>query len=166
MSFPVIFVANKFLEVAGLYELDPLKLQKLIYFAHGWHLANNETPLIKENFEAWPYGPVVPELYESTKSWGSSKIDSYLNGGLYPKQLLNGNNEASVFATTIIRSVWSRYWKFSGLALSQITHLEDSPWTTVRKDNPHVYRPEIPNDLILSYFKSLMKSNDGTAKPK
>jgi len=163
MSYPVIFVADKFLEVAGLYELDPLKLQKLIYFAHGWHLAHKDTPLINETFQAWDYGPVVPELYESTKNWGSSKIDCFLGSGQYINQSFNEKDEAFGFANMIIRSVWNRYWKFSGLALSQITHLEDSPWSRVRKDYPHIFKPEIPSDLILSYFKSLLHSNNGTA---
>ena len=40
--------------------ITQLKLQKLVYYADAWFLANFDEPLIKEDFEAWAHGPVVP----------------------------------------------------------------------------------------------------------
>ena len=43
--------------------MTAMKLQKLCYFAYGYHLAWEERPLFPERFEAWANGPVSPALY-------------------------------------------------------------------------------------------------------
>jgi len=40
-----------------------MKLQKLCYYAYGYHLAWEGRPLFPEHFEAWANGPVAPALY-------------------------------------------------------------------------------------------------------
>ena len=69
-------IANYFLELARAddEELSPLKIQKLVYYANGWHLAIKGKPLISEQVEAWPYGPVVPSLYRAFRSYGDGPI--------------------------------------------------------------------------------------------
>lgn len=42
--------------------ITELKLQKLMYIAQGIHLALYDSPLFKEEIEAWQDGPVVPAL--------------------------------------------------------------------------------------------------------
>src|SRR5829696_6466136 len=54
--------------------ISNLKLQKLVYYAQGFHLTTKGRPLFKENIEAWVHGPVVPELYHAFKDCGSSAI--------------------------------------------------------------------------------------------
>jgi len=65
-------VANWFID--HVRNLTPLKLQKLIYYAHGWHLALRDQPLIDELIEAWEYGPVVPNVYHEFKEFGNQPI--------------------------------------------------------------------------------------------
>src|ERR1700676_3931940 len=69
-------VANWFLARAAAdgKSLDPMKLQKLIYFAHGWSLALTDIPLIEEHPEAWDYGPVIPSVYHEFKLFGRKPI--------------------------------------------------------------------------------------------
>ena len=57
-------VANYFLARAkeSGETLSPMKLQKLIYFAHGWHLAVFDAPLLDEEVQAWDYGPASNRL--------------------------------------------------------------------------------------------------------
>jgi len=65
MPLPSAAVANYFLDL-GLREsipITPLKLQKLVYFAHGWYLGFTGEPLLNEGIQAWEYGPVIPSLY-------------------------------------------------------------------------------------------------------
>ena len=66
-------IANFFLGLAQKeqVELTPLKLQKLLYFAHGWHLVldSDGDPLLDEDIEAWKYGPVVPSIYHKFKEF-------------------------------------------------------------------------------------------------
>ncbi len=54
--------------------ISPLKLQKLVYLVHGWHLAYVERPAINKEPEAWKYGPVFPEIDHADKIFGSVPI--------------------------------------------------------------------------------------------
>ena len=51
-----------------------LKLQKLLYYAQGFHLVLFGKPLFRESLEAWQYGPVVPDIYRIYKQYGSSPL--------------------------------------------------------------------------------------------
>ena len=42
--------------------LDAMGLQKLLYYTQAWHLAIKGRPLFEGQFEAWPEGPVLPEV--------------------------------------------------------------------------------------------------------
>src|SRR5262245_59991994 len=57
--------------------ITPMKLQKLMYFAHGWHLALDTSgdSLIAEDAQAWDYGPVFPHTYYEFKDFGNRPID-------------------------------------------------------------------------------------------
>jgi uncharacterized phage-associated protein len=46
--------------------MSPLKLQSLLYFAQGWHLAVHGEPLFPEPILAWRLGPVVEEVRTAT----------------------------------------------------------------------------------------------------
>ena len=79
MSYPAKAVANYFIDIARCEgeQLSPMKIQKLVYFAHGWYLALYDEPLLDEKIEAWRYGPVVPSLYHEFKRYGSGTIERY-----------------------------------------------------------------------------------------
>jgi uncharacterized phage-associated protein len=50
MPFSAAAVANESLRLAHRdgKTITPLKMQKLVYFAYGWHLAMTKRPLISE----------------------------------------------------------------------------------------------------------------------
>ena len=67
-------VANKFLELGerdGVSDITPMKLLKLVYIAHGWHLALSEgkKPLVNEASEAWKYGLSLIHISEPTRPY-------------------------------------------------------------------------------------------------
>ena len=70
-------VANQFIQlgIADGRPVDPMKLQKLVYIAEGWSLVKRHETFLRENVEAWPYGPVVPQLYTAFKSYRAANID-------------------------------------------------------------------------------------------
>ncbi len=76
MSYPAAAVANELLDLAGRSnrKLTQIDIQKLVYFAHGWHLALTDQDLIPDQIEAWTYGPVVRRLYDALKKFGNSPI--------------------------------------------------------------------------------------------
>ena len=67
--------AAKFLCRESGWSLTNLQLQKLLYLAHMTYMGeNNGNPLINNRFEAWDFGPVVPDLYHRVKTFGSDNI--------------------------------------------------------------------------------------------
>src|SRR5437868_3452952 len=74
--YPAPLIAYAFAQ-KGIEEGKPvtqMKLQKMVYFANGYHMVKYNEPLIKESFEAWKFGPVVPTIYENFKLYGSHPI--------------------------------------------------------------------------------------------
>lgn len=51
-----------------------LKLQKLLFFCYGWHLAKTGKKLFEDRFEAWPKGPAVYETWSDFKGFGKHPI--------------------------------------------------------------------------------------------
>src|ERR1700722_8483585 len=78
MPYPATVIANEFIALASKAgsALSPLKLQKLVYFAHGWCLALTGRPLISDRVQAWQYGPVIPSIYHEFKYVGNGSISS------------------------------------------------------------------------------------------
>lgn len=58
----VVDVAEYVLSKLG--PMTAMKLQKLVYYAHAWHLVWDGEPMLDARIEAWANGPVVPELHE------------------------------------------------------------------------------------------------------
>ncbi len=56
--------------------VDKLKLLKLCYFAHGWHLAWNGRPLFSEPLEACRYGPVPRALWNACTGVDLAELES------------------------------------------------------------------------------------------
>lgn len=79
MSYPVLAIANKLLASATDYDggelMSNMKLQKMLYYQQGYHLAAFGTPLFDEDIEAWMYGPVVPCVYDHFKKFGAGGIE-------------------------------------------------------------------------------------------
>ncbi|WP_165981096.1 Panacea domain-containing protein [Macrococcus lamae] len=75
-------LANHILSVAHRSDspITNLQLQKIMYFTLGFMIQNNISinfarDIFEESpMEAWLYGPVVPEIYETYKKYKSSPI--------------------------------------------------------------------------------------------
>src|SRR5699024_341384 len=70
-------VANRFLKLAQEAgdTLTPMQLLKLVYIAHGWMLGLNGRPLIRDDVQAWQYGPVIPRLYNAVRSFRHHPVE-------------------------------------------------------------------------------------------
>lgn len=158
MAYDARAVANFFLDLAKSEgrSLDPLGIQKFIYFSHGWYLAINGTPLIKQPIEAWDYGPVVHDVYHEFREYGSNWIKRHAKrleynpatGAYKTVRPVIGDSEKSSIARGVLNRVWSVYKGFSSIQLSNMTHEPDSPWTLARRERLKV----IPDESIQKYF--------------
>lgn len=150
----VIPVTNSILAIGNsekTNDLTHLKLQKILYFLHGHYLAETGEPLIDDNFEAWPYGPVVPSLYSELKHYGPRLIDEYIferkTGEEKPSAYFISKEHRPEF-WDILKKVWAKYNKYSASQLSSMTHEPGTPWSISPKNFA------IDNELIKRHFKN------------
>ena len=148
-----LVVANEFIQlgVADGRPVDPMKLQKLVYIAEGWSLVKRHEPLIRESVQAWPYGPVVPELYTAFKSYRASNIDR-------PCPLPANTPALEAADDALIRQVWQQYRGLTAIELSMMTHEQGSAWDLARKaTDPANASPLIPRAFIRDEFQRRLR---------
>ena len=160
MTYSPKAIANFFLELAASKgeSITPMKLQKLVYYAHGWYLGYTRQPLIDEAIEAWQYGPVIPSLYHEFKQFGSCGIKSKateFDGARFDFVEVQPPQEEST--NKFLSNVWNSYGKYTGAKLSEMTHAEGSPWEGTWKAARGMKGADIPLDLIEQHFKAVIK---------
>lgn len=129
--------------------LTNLKLQKLLYYAQGWHLGYTGEALFPEDFEAWIHGPVCPPVYGAYKRFGHRAIDAdppVLSGPLADH----------------VADMWQAYGHLSAYDLERLSHSE-SPWRSARgelsADQPST--AVVSKDSMLAFFRAeASKSGD------
>lgn len=117
-------IANEFVKLNG-GPMNQMKLQKLVYIAHGWNLAINRAPLVDGRIEAWDGGPVMRAIWNHIRDFGFN-THPYLMGT--PK----GDVFTAVLSQSeraVIEHVWRRYGEYSGVELSNMTHEPGTPWS-------------------------------------
>lgn len=155
MAYPAAAIANEFLSLAQCdgKDITPLKMQKLVYFAHGWYLALFKLPLLSESVQAWDFGPVVSSLYREFKPFGSHAITEDASvDGMYPHLSDPEFQEDSADARAVIKQVWDQYQPYTASQLVSLTHSADSPWSAVPDKNRR-RGACISNDAIQRYFE-------------
>ncbi len=130
-------------EIPNAIPLTHLKLQKLVYFSHEAALIFTKIPLIKDDVEAWQYGPVIPSLYQSLKEWK----DTPISGNIASVD----NVEISKTATTIIKAIWSKLKNIPAGQLIDMSHQPGTPWFIIWNNGLGRFQP-ITNDLIKSCY--------------
>ncbi len=166
MRYPPAAVANYFVQ-RGVQDgqlVDPMKLQKLIYFAHGWHLAVFGEPLLDERVEAWSYGPVAPSVYHAVKRHGSALID-------FPifRPSATGPHAPSVAderTQGLLERTWEVYGAYSSVELSRMSHDPDGPWFETWQGEAmggKVRGVDIPDARIKDYFVRVAQQRTGSA---
>ena len=171
--YPSAAVANYFLDKASGEgrSIDPLKLQKLLYCAHGWHLAVKGTPLLREAIEAWKWGPVVSSVYHEFKDFGRRPIDRAAsdlrqdpdgNWRIFIPRLDQADLEASA---EFLNDVWDVYRDWSGVQMSNVSHAPGTPWSDVRerKGSAIIDNEHIPDKEIREHFEEKLRKHRGEA---
>ena len=160
-------IANAFLDIAARERksLTPLKLQKLVYFAHGWYLGLFGEPLIDEQVEAWRYGPVIRSVYDEFKTFGNSPItrhatefnfspgDNGTGNTLRPFQLEKVPAPTDKETQKFLKRVWEVYSRYTAIQLSNLTHVQGSPWQQIW--HPQLPKgTDIPKEHIQEFFRN------------
>ncbi|WP_134679568.1 Panacea domain-containing protein [Paracoccus ravus] len=154
--YDAITIADDILKLAKAKgkTLTPMQLMKLTYIAHGWALAILKRDLFRNRIEAWQYGPVIPDLYHATKSYGGKSI---------PFSAVGDPDTPSTDPETrsFLQDVFEKYGHMDGITLSYLTHQSGTPWDQVYV--PNVRRIEIPDELIKKHYSELLLARQEAA---
>lgn len=101
-----------------------LKVQKLVYYAEAWFLANFDRSLTDEFFEAWAHGPVARRVYNKYRDKGWDALPPERARSLPDDDL-----------TELLDVVYQQYGQFTAKRLEALTHKE-KPWREARGDLP------------------------------
>ena len=143
--------------------INPLKLQKLLYYIQAWHIVNFEKDsLFSELPEAWVNGPVYKSVYDKYKTkffrndnfkvnYSNDKIIDELNISL---NYLGLSKEQEHVLYTVLNG----YSPMSDEKLVFLTHRE-LPWNEARKGLSPIERSSntISVDSMYNYYSTLLK---------
>lgn len=145
-------------------DMTLLKLIKMVYVAHGYHLAILDAPLVSGGVEAWEKGPVIPRIYAAAmfllpphlrKLPLRASLFSMFVETMFP--VLARMNDSSV---EIIDKVNEVFGALDGERLSRATHAPSSPWNDVYEEGKQV---RMADALIREHYLH-RRRNDGQEK--
>ena len=129
MAYKALDIAKKLIRMAdwdtanGGDNMTNLRLQKLLYYEQGYHLAKFGTPLFDEQIEAWIYGPVVPSVYDYYNQYGAQILP-----------VDNDEIDLTAEEEDLFAEVFEAYREFSAIGLMNLTHKE-RPWLSALPHN-------------------------------
>ena len=138
------------------FPLTNLRLNKLLYFIHGWGLTSRPDGLIRNHFFAWMHGPVLRPVYDAFKVYGEGTIA----GPARYLDYMAGENRPVAYDdilpddAAIIESVFASYDRYATHQLVDLTHVVGGPWHVVYSAwiEDKRLNLRIPNDLIRAHF--------------
>lgn len=144
MTVHSLTAAKKVCELRD-WSVTNLEINKILYVAHMVSLGRSggSVPLVSENFQAWDYGPVLPNVYCKAKIFGNSPVQNIFQ--LYP-DLANGD-DARVLEETV-----NMLKNKSAGQLVAITHWEKGAWASHYV--PGAKGVVIPNQDIFDEYRN------------
>jgi uncharacterized phage-associated protein len=153
-------LANQFLswsDEAG-FNVTQMKLQKLVFFAHADFIVRTGRPLIKQEFEAWDYGPVVPSLYAEFKRFKNKPITSRASSfDPVSTKTAESTCHLSLSDLQLVRQTFEFYGKLSAFQLSELSHEFDGAWRQARSlfSNGLNMDRRISNEMIVRFHRPI-----------
>lgn len=122
--------------------LNATKLQKLLYIAYGFCLAETECRIVEEEVRAWPFGPVFPKVQRRVKM----DVVHDINNPQF-EEISKDEYVTNLFLNTI-----KEYGDLSATKLSEWSHEKGSPWYQTTQNKESGWNLVIEDDLIKDYF--------------
>lgn len=117
--------------------ISNLQLQKILYYIQRFFLQNKKKALFVDEIEAWPFGPVVREVYDYFCGFGSMAI-FYLQ---------IGESSISKEDSEFISKIIDEKRKLNPWEMVSDTHQKGKAWDLVYRDG-YGYKEIIPKRLI------------------
>ncbi|QQK76762.1 DUF4065 domain-containing protein [Salicibibacter cibarius] len=141
-------------------ECTHLKLQKLLYFFYVSYVKKYSEAPFKEKLVAWQHGPVVEEVYDSYKKYGSSSIDGptedddvlILKDDEFKLSVYSRFMQTSSFGKylDVLDETLDKYGRYTAWSLVNLTHQSGTPWDRVTEGGKRL-KKVIGDDLIKEY---------------
>jgi uncharacterized phage-associated protein len=123
--------------------ISNLKLQKLLYYAQGFHMAmHGGEPLFPEPVVAWDHGPVIEAIYHRYKSYGWQGIDRPNDFDI---------DDYCPEVRELLTTVYRVYGQFSAKGLEDMTH-QEPPWNDTPRNGV------ISLESLREYFSKLVEA--------
>jgi uncharacterized phage-associated protein len=127
------------------WKMTNLGLQKILYLAQMIFMGENHgARLVDADFEAWDYGPVIPEVYRRVRMFGADPINQDVFFSV-PRVANDGLREMSLHNTATFLSN-----KRPGELVS-ITHWQNGAWA--KNYVPGAHGVIIPDRDILDEYR-------------
>lgn len=122
---------------------EALELQKLVYYVQAWSLAWDGSRLFRDRIEAWPKGPVAPELWRKHRNLP------------LVRQVAGEPDRLSPRDRATIDAVIAFYGGMGSSRLVGMTH-EDKPWQDARGELQPGARTSalIPEEAMRRFYSS------------
>lgn len=131
--------------------LNGKRLQKLLYLCQlFWYIDHDESKMITEDFQAWPNGPVIPQVYDF--------FSVYQDGDMCPLENV-GTYALSQEESTLINKVVDSTADIPTESIIDYTHTPDAPWDLVYKNGYGAYNT-IPKESIKRYISDPIHQRD------
>lgn len=141
--------------VARELEMTSMRLQKLLYYAHGCHLASHGVPLFADRIEAWSNGPVVRAVFSEHRGWKTLRHPWPASGRG------GGFGELHPDEADTLEMVQQALADFSGDDLVACTHRE-APWRDARRGVSEDAKSDavISDESISGFFTAALMSRN------
>ncbi len=148
---------------SNAYVISNKKINKLIYFAHGFSLVRLRVPLVKNHIEAWVHGPVVKVVYDAFKQFEHRPIverATYFNYAVGGEEIVPYSGVGDE-QRQLAKKVVSHFVGYSADDLEDMTHSQFGPWAKVwnTPEEKRGLRSRIPDEDILAFFEKKYGEN-------
>jgi uncharacterized phage-associated protein len=158
-------IANLILDEFDAIEnsISNKKINKLIYFCHGFSLLRIGTPLVRNHAEAWVHGPVFRVVYDAFKQFDYRPITSRAQFFNFVTGLEEKVNYDTITSTQLelTKKVAGHFVRYSADDLEDMTHSQFGPWAKVwnTPESERGFRSRIPDEEIHAFFKKKYEEN-------
>lgn len=155
--YKTMAIANYFIEKSK-YNINPMKLEILMYYAHSWSLVELDAPLLDCDILKSEYGIRINDVYNNFKYYGNNNISNKFNY-IGDNQLITPSIKYEFIKEgqesqklKFLDDIIEHYGKSSAITLSNMMYLSKTPWSTTKSKI-------ISNKTIKDYFLELKNNN-------
>jgi uncharacterized phage-associated protein len=145
MAYKAIEIAAGFIRKgkADKKAFSQMKLQCMVYYAHGYYMTLTKEPLITDTIEAWEVGPCVQSVY------GMYRLIDRLPTDEWPEDNLDIEFEPKVMQA--IEAAWEASFRLTSDQFIKWATAKGTPWA--KAYSPIQWTLNIGNESIKEYFE-------------